>query len=104
MEPVENGINHKATEDEDPRPNPTLPLHWSSFPGSIQDIFSRNAISHPDRICVTETPGSSSSSAPERESSSSGRAGERERKFTYGQIWRAANVLSWGLVEKGVRR
>ena len=75
---------------KDVRPNPTTDLHWSSFPGSIQDIFSRNAVSYPERVCVVETPG-------ERE-------GGRERRFTYGQIWRAANVLGWNLIEKGVQR
>ena len=75
-------------KDNDPRPNPTTPLNWSSYAGSIQDIFSHNATKHPDRICVTET--------------ASPTAGERQ--FTYRQISEAANVLAWHLVESGVGR
>ena len=82
----QNGTLDRGKRDV--RPDPTIDLHWSSFAGPIQDIFSRNATSHPERICVTETASPNS----------------RERQFTYRQIHEASNVLSHKLIESGVQR
>jgi len=70
------------------RPDPTADLHWSAFRGSIQDIFTKNSESHPDRLCVVETASSTS----------------RQREFTYRQINEASNVLAHHLVNAGVKR
>jgi len=70
------------------RPDPTADLHWSAFRGAIQDIFTKNAENHPDRLCVVET---ASSTSPRRE-------------FTYRQINEASNILAHHLVNSGVQR
>ena len=69
-------------------PDPTADLHWSAFRGAIHDIFSQNAESYPDRLCVVET---ASGSSPRRE-------------FTYRQINEAANILAHHLVQSGIQR
>ncbi|KAI9733546.1 MAG: large subunit of alpha-aminoadipate reductase [Cirrosporium novae-zelandiae] len=69
-------------------PDPTTDLHWSDFKGSIQDIFSQNALRHPDRLCVIET---ASPSSPRRE-------------FTYRHINEASNVLAHHLLKAGIER
>jgi L-aminoadipate-semialdehyde dehydrogenase len=69
-------------------PDPTADLHWSAFRGAIQDIFSKNAETHPDRLCVVET---ASGSSPRRE-------------FTYRQINEASNLLAHHLVQSGIQR
>ncbi|KAL2073581.1 hypothetical protein VTL71DRAFT_10907 [Oculimacula yallundae] len=69
-------------------PDPTADLHWSAYRGAIQDIFSANAETHPDRLCVVET---ASGSSPRRE-------------FTYRQINEASNILAHHLVQSGVQR
>ncbi|KAJ2906931.1 hypothetical protein MKZ38_009794 [Zalerion maritima] len=69
-------------------PDPTGDLHWSDFRGAIQDIFSKNAKNHPDRLCVVET---ASSTTPRRE-------------FTYRQIDEASNILAHHLVQTGIQR
>ena len=83
-----NGSPENPKIPDDVRPDPTTDLHWSAFAGAIQDIFSRNAISHPDRTCVTETAAQ----------------GSPQRVFTYRQISEASNVVAWLLVERGVGR
>lgn len=69
-------------------PDPKRDLGWSSFRGAIHDIFSANAESHPDRLCVIETR---SGASP-------------ERSFTYKHIHEASNVLAHHLVQSGIRR
>ena len=69
-------------------PDPTADLHWSAFRGAIQDIFAKNAETHPDRLCVVET---ASESSPRRE-------------FTYKQINEASNILAHHLVQSGIKR
>ncbi|KAJ2892656.1 large subunit of alpha-aminoadipate reductase, partial [Coemansia aciculifera] len=71
-------------------PDPTADLAWSSFPGSITSIFARNAMAHPDRRFVVESI--------ERAE------GVVTRSFTYGQMLRAARVLSRTLRRGGVQR
>ena len=70
-------------------PDPTCDLHWSAFRGAIQDIFSANAKTHPERLCVVET--ASSAASPRRE-------------FTYRQIDQASNILAHHLVQAGIQR
>ncbi|KAG9248603.1 hypothetical protein BJ878DRAFT_4794 [Calycina marina] len=70
------------------RPDPTADLHWSAFRGAIQDIFTKNAEAHPERLCVVET---ASSTSPRRE-------------FDYGQINEASNILAHHLVKSGIQR
>jgi L-2-aminoadipate reductase len=67
-------------------PDPTVPLDWSGYAGSIQSHFSKIAEGHPDRICVTET---ASLESP-------------ERSFTYRQIYEASNTLAHYLCDHGV--
>ncbi|OWP02426.1 L-aminoadipate-semialdehyde dehydrogenase large subunit [Marssonina coronariae] len=69
-------------------PDPVTDLHWSAFRGAIQDLFSANAETYPDRLCVVET---ASGSSPRRE-------------FTYRQINEASNILAHHLVQSGVQR
>ncbi|KAJ1735039.1 large subunit of alpha-aminoadipate reductase [Coemansia biformis] len=71
-------------------PDPRADLAWSEFPGGITAIFARNAQQDPDRRFVVE---------------SVLRAGAAvERSFTYGQIFRAARILSRTLRTGGVQR
>ncbi|KAK0656932.1 hypothetical protein B0T16DRAFT_366692 [Cercophora newfieldiana] len=67
-------------------PDPTVDLDWSGYVGSIQDHFRAQAEAHPERTCVIETK---SSTTP-------------ERRFTYRQIFEAANTLAWHLHEAGI--
>ncbi|KAH7156929.1 hypothetical protein EDB81DRAFT_840883 [Dactylonectria macrodidyma] len=67
-------------------PDPTVPLDWSGFNGSIVEHFTKNALAHPDRTCVVETKTSSSP----------------ERRFTYKQIYEASNILAHHLHDAGV--
>ncbi|KAK3309855.1 uncharacterized protein B0T15DRAFT_16277 [Chaetomium strumarium] len=67
-------------------PDPTIDLDWSGYVGSIQEHFRAQAEAHPDRTCVVETK---SSTIP-------------ERRFTYRQIYEAANTLAWYLHNAGV--
>src|SRR5271169_4644624 len=69
-------------------PDPTRDLGWSDFRGAIQDIFSRNAEAHPERLCVVETRA----------------GGTPERSFTYKQINEASNILRHLLVKSGIQR
>ncbi|OJJ59497.1 hypothetical protein ASPSYDRAFT_43844 [Aspergillus sydowii CBS 593.65] len=69
-------------------PDPTADLHWSKFRGAIHDIFSENAHSHPDKLCVVETKSATSA----------------HREFTYRQINEASNILGHHLVQSGVER
>lgn len=71
-------------------PDPKCDLEWSNFRGAIQDIFSSNAIAHPDRLCVVETGPVGSES--------------QRREFTYKQIDEASNILGHHLVGSGVER
>lgn len=36
-------------------PDPTEDLDWGGYIGGIHEIFHKNALAHPDRLCVTET-------------------------------------------------
>jgi hypothetical protein len=35
--------------------DPTEDLGWGGYIGGIHEIFHKNAVAHPDRLCVTET-------------------------------------------------
>ncbi|KAI1385300.1 large subunit of L-aminoadipate-semialdehyde dehydrogenase [Hypoxylon trugodes] len=67
-------------------PDPTTDLDWSGYVGSIHERFQASAENHPDRTCVLETR---SSTTP-------------ERRFTYRQIYEAANTLAWYLHNAGI--
>ncbi|MCJ1434693.1 large subunit of alpha-aminoadipate reductase [Xylographa pallens] len=69
-------------------PDPTADLHWSDYRGAIHDLFTANALRHPNRLCVVETE---SSSTPRRE-------------FDYGQINRASNQLAHHFIRHGIQR
>ena len=58
----------------------------SGYVGSIHSIFGKNALEHPERICVVETE---SSATP-------------ERSFTYKQIYQASNTLAHHLHDAGI--
>lgn len=67
-------------------PDPTADLDWSGYVGSIQEHFRASAEKYPDKICVIETK---SSKTP-------------ERRFTYQQIYEAANTVAQYLHNAGV--
>lgn len=69
-------------------PDPTADLKWSDFKGPIHEIFAANARKHPDRACVVETATSKN----------------RERRFTYKQIFEATCTLSHHFVQSGIQR
>ena len=69
-------------------PDPTVDLHWSDYRGAIHDLFTANALRHPNRLCVVETE---SSNTPRRE-------------FGYGQINRASNQLAHHFISHGIQR
>jgi L-aminoadipate-semialdehyde dehydrogenase len=70
-------------------PDPSTDLHWGEFKGPIHEIFSANAVRHPERQCVIET--SMSRDVP-------------ERAFTYRQIHESSNILAHYLLEHNVAR
>lgn len=65
----------------------TFPLR-SDYQGAIHEIFTANAVKHPDRDCVIET---ASSSTP-------------KRVFSYQCISETSNILAHHLVSNGVQR
>ncbi|KAI3538413.1 L-aminoadipate-semialdehyde dehydrogenase [Colletotrichum filicis] len=67
-------------------PDPTIDLDWSGYVGAIHEIFHKNAQSHPDRPCVTETK---SQTTP-------------TRTFTYRQISEASNTIANHLHDAGI--
>ncbi|KAJ2602780.1 large subunit of alpha-aminoadipate reductase [Coemansia sp. RSA 1722] len=69
-------------------PNPRADLNWNEYPGSITEIFARNAAKHPERRFVVESVLKDKATV--------------ERSFTYGQIFRAARALSQTLRDGGV--
>ncbi|KAG5643080.1 putative NRPS-like protein biosynthetic cluster [Asterophora parasitica] len=74
-------------------PDPTGDLNWCGWKGAITDVFSRNARKWPDKACVVQSiPAANLSDTQELIS------------FTYGDILRAANVLSHHLIKEGVQR
>ncbi|KAJ2782353.1 large subunit of alpha-aminoadipate reductase [Coemansia interrupta] len=72
-------------------PDPSADLHWDTYPGSITEIFARNAAAHPDRRFVVESVLASDGST-------------RERSFTYAQMYAAARALARTLGQGGVGR
>ncbi|OMJ17629.1 L-aminoadipate-semialdehyde dehydrogenase [Smittium culicis] len=79
-------------------PDPRADLHWSQFPGSITEIYARNAVNNPNRLFCTEsyssfeTGSDSSVSHPETIS------------FTYGQLFNTSRVVSRYLRINGINR
>ncbi|KAJ2496481.1 large subunit of alpha-aminoadipate reductase [Coemansia sp. RSA 1972] len=78
-------------------PSPHADLKWSQFPGSITSIFARNAQQHPDKRFVVESVLRPDADKPGKEQLVT-------RSFSYGQIFRAARVLSRTLRSGGVQR
>ncbi|KAK6198711.1 alpha-aminoadipate reductase [Scheffersomyces amazonensis] len=72
-------------------PDPTLDLDWSGYRGAIQDIFTKNALAHPERPCVIETKSFLDPST-------------RTRTFTYKQINQASNIVGNYLKETGIKK
>ena len=70
-------------------PDPTTNLHWSDYRGAIHEIFSENAVRHPERQCVIETAVSPTAAS---------------RVFTYQQIYEASNILAHYLIANRVDR
>lgn len=78
-------------------PDPTADLDWCGFVGAIPDIFSANAASNPDAVCVVQShlaEGQTVMDGPSR--------GKRE--FTYRQIDEASNVVAHALLKNGLER
>ncbi|KAK2592695.1 large subunit of alpha-aminoadipate reductase [Conoideocrella luteorostrata] len=67
-------------------PDPTADLNWSDFAGAIHNVFHSNAVAHPDRPCVTETPSSTSPL----------------RTYTYRQIDEASSIIAHQLHDAGI--
>lgn len=84
-------INLVTKSQQDFLPDPTLDLDWSGYRGSIQDIFMKNADSHPDKTCVIETKSFMDSNS-------------KTRTFTYKQINQASNVIGNYLKETGIKK
>ncbi|GLB39164.1 putative condensation domain containing protein [Lyophyllum shimeji] len=74
-------------------PDPTADLNWCGWKGAITDVFSRNARQWPDRPCVVQSIPAASLSDP-----------QERVTFTYGDILRAANILSHHLIKEGIQR
>lgn len=72
-------------------PDPTLDLDWSGYRGSIQDIFMKNADTHPNKTCVVETKSFMDDST-------------KTRTFTYKQINQASNIVGNYLKETGIKK
>ncbi|KAJ5093921.1 NRPS-like protein biosynthetic cluster [Penicillium angulare] len=77
-----------AGNSSSPLPDPTKDLNWNGFKGPIHQIFARNAVAHPERLCVVETKGQQSP----------------ERQFTYKQINETSNQLAHFFVSNGCER
>jgi L-aminoadipate-semialdehyde dehydrogenase len=78
-------------------PDPTADLDWCGFVGAIPDIFTKNAQTHPDKICVVQSElaeGQGVMDGPSR-----GR-----RVFTYREIDEASNVIAHALLQNGLQR
>jgi len=78
-------------------PDPTADLDWCGFVGAIPDIFSKNAKSNPEGICVVQ------SELAEGQGVFDGPS-KGERVFTYRQIDEASNVVAHTLVKNGLER
>ena len=70
-------------------PNPSTDLHWGEFKGAIHEIFTANAVRHPERHCVIETAISPKSPG---------------KVFTYRHIHESSNILAHYLVVHNVTR
>ncbi|KAF7980317.1 hypothetical protein HWV62_39118 [Athelia sp. TMB] len=71
-------------------PDPTAGLGWCEWQGAITDVFTRNALAHPDRACVVQ-----SNDDDEKETALT---------YSYAAIRRASNVLAHHLIAAGVER
>jgi len=78
-------------------PDPTADLDWCGFVGAIPDIFSKNAKSNPEAICVVQ------SELAEGQGVFDGPS-KGERVFTYRQIDEASNVVAHTLIKNGLER
>ena len=78
-------------------PDPTADLDWCGFVGAIPDIFSQNAKSNPEGICVVQ------SELAEGQGVFDGPS-KGERVFTYRQIDEASNVVAHTLIKNGLER
>ncbi|CAH7672621.1 hypothetical protein BY996DRAFT_4583714 [Phakopsora pachyrhizi] len=81
-------------------PDPLEDLNWTTWPGPITEIFSRNALRHPERPCVIERSVQLISS--DLNGSPVGYGQKDGRLFTYRQINEASNVLAHHLVLSGI--
>jgi L-aminoadipate-semialdehyde dehydrogenase len=81
-------------------PDPRADLDFCGFKGAITDIFSRNARSFPERVCIVESVTQPSVNG----AASFEPAPNRLRVFTYRQIDEASNVVAHHLVSNGIER
>jgi L-2-aminoadipate reductase len=70
-------------------PDASADLRWNKYGGAIHEIFSANALRHPDRPCVVETSAFSN---------------DANRVFSYRHIHESSNILAHYLVARGVER
>lgn len=92
LDPI-GSISLLTTRQRKLLPDPKKDLEWTGFRGAITDIFSANARSFPDRVCIVE------STEPLVPGGANGK-----REFSYRQIDEASNVLAHHLVKGGVER
>ncbi|KAJ1678964.1 large subunit of alpha-aminoadipate reductase, partial [Spiromyces aspiralis] len=85
-------------------PDPEADLNWSVFPGSITSTFVRNALAAPERPFVTETVLRSCDSGNNSNTGISAKIRKLIRTFNYGQILRAARIVSRYLRLGGIQR
>ncbi|KAJ3130118.1 large subunit of alpha-aminoadipate reductase [Nowakowskiella sp. JEL0407] len=73
-------------------PNPKDELNWDQFEGAITDIFYKNALAHPDRVCVVE------SKLAEKNDFNN------LRQFSYRDMDEASNIVAHHLIRNGIER
>ena len=74
-------------------PDPTADLDWCGWKGAITDVFSKNARDSPDSPCVVQYLPPSASGTP-----------QEKIVYSYGSLWKAANILSHHLIKGGIQR
>ncbi|PVU90289.1 hypothetical protein BB561_004937, partial [Smittium simulii] len=75
-------------------PNPESDMHWSQFPGSITEIFCKNATAHPERPLITEFINKSDINSKKLIS--------QKIIYSYSQMYKASRIISRYLRSNGV--
>ncbi len=100
-------IRAEDSISQDVLPDPTSDLDWCGFKGAITDIFSKNALAHPDKPCVIQSSSGTdlaASIATITSFTSASGASQRRTVYTYKQIDEASNILGHALKKAGLER